>query len=137
MNNILWAGLQTFLVETIPYFLFLIKERRQTDILYWTVTSSHWLKQPMGVLNKKNYLLKFCNIHRKPPVLKSLLEQGWNKVKDCKACNFIKKRLQHRCFPVNIAKFLVTPDLKNICIWLLLKIIKKGFLEKPPVTIIT
>ena len=21
-----------------------------------------------------------------------------------KACNFIKKRLQHRCFPVNIAK---------------------------------
>ena len=22
-----------------------------------------------------------------------------------KACNFIKKRLQHRCFPVNIVKF--------------------------------
>ena len=25
-----------------------------------------------------------------------------------KACNFIKKRLQHSCFPVNIAKFLRT-----------------------------
>ena len=25
------------------------------------------------------------------------------------ACNFIEKRLQHRCFPVNIAKFLRTP----------------------------
>ena len=25
------------------------------------------------------------------------------------ACNFIKNRLQHRCFPVNIAKFLRTP----------------------------
>ena len=26
-----------------------------------------------------------------------------------KACNFIKKRLWHRCFPVNFAKFLGTP----------------------------
>ena len=25
------------------------------------------------------------------------------------ACNFIKKRLQHRCFPVEFAKFLRTP----------------------------
>ena len=33
------------------------------------------------------------------------------------------------CFPVNIAKFLITPVLKNMCIWLLLKIIKK-FLGK-------
>ena len=29
--------------------------------------------------------------------------------------SFMKKRLQHRCFPVNIAKFLRTPILKNIC----------------------
>ena len=29
--------------------------------------------------------------------------------------NFIKKRLQHRCFPVNIAKFLGIAILKNIC----------------------
>ena len=27
----------------------------------------------------------------------------------------ISKRLQHRCFPVNIGKFLRTPILKNIC----------------------
>ena len=31
------------------------------------------------------------------------------------ACNFIKKRLQHRCFPVKFVKFLRTPTLKNIC----------------------
>ena len=37
-----------------------------------------------------------------------------------KAYNFIEKRLQHRCFPVNIAKLLRTPILKNICEWLLL-----------------
>ena len=29
------------------------------------------------------------------------------------ACNFIKKRLQHRHFSVNIVKFLRTPILKN------------------------
>ena len=39
------------------------------------------------------------------------------------ACNFIKKRLQHRCFPVNVAKFLRTSILKNICERLLLKFI--------------
>ena len=34
----------------------------------------------------------------------------------------IKKRLQHRCFPVNVAKFLRAPILNNICQQLLLLI---------------
>ena len=55
-------------------------------------------------------------------MLKSLLGQGRKKV--------IKKRLRHRCFPANIAKFLITTVLKNICVRLLLKIIKKRFLAK-------
>ena len=42
---------------------------------------------------------------------------------------FITKRLQHWCFPVNIAKFLRTPILKNICERLLLDIPAK-ILEK-------
>ena len=33
---------------------------------------------------------------------------------------FIKMRLQHRCFPLNIAKILRTPILKNTCVRLLL-----------------
>ena len=37
-----------------------------------------------------------------------------------KVYSFIKKRLQYRCFPVNIAKFLRTSILKNICQQLLL-----------------
>ena len=42
------------------------------------------------------------------------------------ACNFIKKRLQHNYFPVNIVKFLRTPTLKNICgrLLLLLRLVK-------------
>ena len=47
----------------------------------------------------------------------------------CLFWHVIKRRVKHKCFPVNIAKFLITPVLKNMCIWLLLKIIKK-FLGK-------
>ena len=43
-----------------------------------------------------------------------------NKVAGLNACNLIKKRLQHRCFPVNIAKSLRTSILKIICKRLLL-----------------
>ena len=45
-----------------------------------------------------------------------MLESVLNKFADLKANNFFKKRLQHRCFPVNFAKFL-----KNISWRLLLK----------------
>ena len=38
-----------------------------------------------------------------------------------KAWSIIKKRLQNKCLPVNIAKFLRTPNLKDICERLLLK----------------
>ena len=37
-----------------------------------------------------------------------------------KACNFIKKRLRDRCFPVNFAKFLRTPFFTEHLQWLLL-----------------
>ena len=59
----------------------------------------------------------------------------WDEVeiKARKTWNFIEKRLQHRFFSVNIAKFLTTPVLKNISARLLLKIIKKDFLAMPPV----
>ena len=58
-----------------------------------------------GVLKKKNCSSKFCSIHWRVFL---------NKVAVLQACNFVKKRLQHRCFPVDIAKFLRTPILKNI-----------------------
>ena len=44
---------------------------------------------------------KFRNIHRKTSVLESL----FNKVTGLQACNFTKKRLQHRRFPENIANY--------------------------------
>ena len=42
------------------------------------------------------------SIHRKMPMPEFLFD----KAAGLYACNFIKMRLQHRCFPVNIAKFL-------------------------------
>ena len=43
----------------------------------------------------------------------TVLESPFTKVVDLQACNFIKRRLQRRCFPVNIAKCLRTPFLQN------------------------
>ena len=54
----------------------------------------------------------------KVPVLKSL----FNKVAGIQACNSAKKKLQHRCFPVNIAKFLRTAFFTEHLRWLLLQI---------------
>ena len=42
-----------------------------------------------------------------------MLKSIFNKVATLKDCYIIKKRLQHRCFPVNIAKFLRKSILKN------------------------
>ena len=47
---------------------------------------------------------------------KSLL---FNKVAG-RPATFLKRRLMHRCFPVNFAKFLRTPFLQNTSGWLLL-----------------
>ena len=43
----------------------------------------------------------------------AVLDSDFKKATDLKACNFIKIT-QHRCFPVNIAKFLMLPISKNI-----------------------
>ena len=58
--------------------------------------------QPPEVFCKKKVYLKFSHCaHRKTPALESPL----NKVAGSKPSNFIKKRPQHRCFPVNIWNF--------------------------------
>ena len=66
---------------------------------------------------KKSVLKKSRNIHRKTPVP----ESTFNEVAGLRASNF-NKELQHRCFPVNVAKSCKTRVLKNICKRLLLHI---------------
>ena len=57
-------------------------------------------KQPFADLLQNECSLKFTNIYRKNTCVRVTCV-GVN----IQACNFIKKRLQYRCFPVNIAKF--------------------------------
>ena len=76
-------------------------------------------KQPPEVFWKKG-VLKLYKFHRKASVLESLFNKG------LKTCNFIKERLQHKCFPAKFAKPLKTLIFENIYItcdvpWLLLK----------------
>ena len=52
-----------------------------------------------------------------------MLKLLFNKVAGFKASNFVNKRLQHRCFPVNITKFLRTSFLTEHLGWLILKLI--------------
>ena len=42
-----------------------------------------------------------------------MLQSIFNKVAGLKACNFIRKRFQHGCFPVNIAKVLRKDSFLN------------------------
>ena len=62
-------------------------------------------------------LKNFANFYRKTPVLDSL----FNKVAGPQACSFIKKRLQHRCFPVKFAKLLRTPFFTEHLRWQVIK----------------
>ena len=62
-------------------------------------------------MNRESCSQESYNIHRKTPVLESFFK---NENADLQSSNFIKKRLQHRCFSVNIAKFLRALVLKNI-----------------------
>ena len=60
-------------------------------------------------------LKKSRNIHRKTYVLESF----FNTVAGFKICNLIKKRLQHRCFPVNICEIFKNSFCMEHLRWLL------------------
>ena len=59
----------------------------------------------------KKVVLKNFEYPQETPVL----ESPFKIVANLMACNLIKKRPQHRCFPVIIAKFSRLPLLKNTC----------------------
>ena len=59
-------------------------------------------KQPPEVFYKKLCSQKFRKIDRQTPA------QG------SQPATLLKKRLRHKCFPLNFAKYLKTPFLQNI-----------------------
>ena len=75
---------------------------------------------------KKNYLLCFSYNPHKNYIYQTMLIYRNSYWKCSIKKQFLKmKTHQHRCFPVNIAKSLRTPILKNICEQLLLDLLRK------------
>ena len=71
---------------------------------------THWMNRSShrrGSL-KNGVLINIANLTGKHLCWSLILES-------LQACNFTKKGLQHRCFPVKFAKDLRTPISKNIC----------------------
>ena len=90
------------------YFLFLVfKETDKTNLCVNKVRNSR-----PEVFCKKGVLRNFA---------KHLCQSLFcNKVAGLRPATLLKKRLWHRCFPVNFAKFLRTPFLTEHLRWLLL-----------------
>ena len=101
------------------YFFISVKYRLWKDLkannLRCKISMFTFKKEPFADVLQKRCSETFYKFHRKTSVLESC-----NKVVGLHPCNIIKKRLQHRCFPVKYAKFIRTPFLKNICGWRLL-----------------
>ena len=91
-----------------PYSVRIQENTDQKKLRIWTFLT-HWAIYENTIIRDKLFETHFrssrsqilCNIHRKTPVLESL------------ACSLIKKRLQDRCFPMNVAKFLGIAFLQN------------------------
>ena len=69
------------------------------------------------MLLKIGALKNFENFNGKKPVL----ESPFKNVTAPEACNFIKKNLQHRYFPVKLAKFLRAPFFTEHLRWVFLR----------------
>ena len=107
MNN-----LEECFYNVLTNFILLHKKTRLLK-LDWVSRSSC-----QDVLYKKGVRRNFIK-SRKTSVPESL----FNEVADLRPATLLKKkRLKHRCFPVNFAKFLRTPFLTEQLQWLLLNI---------------
>ena len=120
----------TFLLHLPP----LLKDKKfgQINQIKKSKQCRHW-----HILKFLRNIRNFCKVVYKVAAPKYV--QWQNKNGDMKSgqkleaatrgLHFIQKRLQHRCFPVNIAKVLRTPILKNICKRLFLKIENTNFFK--------
>ena len=115
-----------FLTHTSEWLLLIVETRKLS-----------WVKIKLSLIVKWRELVFYRRSHQRCSIKKALLKNiaiftgkhlCWSlfliKLEDLRACNFIKERLHHRCFPVDIVKFLRTSILKNIHKQLLLILLK-------------
>ena len=82
--------------DVLSTLMLLHQSKLQQQILHGISRSSR-----PGVFCKKAALKTYAKFTGKH----LCLESPFNKVAGIQACNFIKKKLQYRCFPVNLATF--------------------------------
>ena len=87
----------------------LVTKFRNSEISTLSKKTFSKQKQPPEVFYKKGVLRNFTKFIRKHLCL-SLF---FNKVAGLRPAALLKKRLWHRCFPVNFVTFLITPFLQN------------------------
>ena len=90
---VVWNQVSNTLLLTRKQWLFNRVAEALNQKFCWTIRSSHHR------CSKNSVNLKG----------KRALESVFNKVADLQACKLIKKRRQHRCLPVKLAKFLGIP----------------------------
>ena len=101
-----------FLFNFSSQFIFFCNWNKQLLIIQTNFRSSHQrCSVRKGVL--RNFA-KFTGKHLRQSLF-------FNKVAVLRPATLLKKRLWHRCFPVNFAKFLRTPFLQNTSGRMLLK----------------
>ena len=86
-------------------------------VIIITVFPGNFRLQPKVIVIALNIKLLCCKNHRSSHWRYSVKERVLKNF----TCNFIKKRLQHRCFLMKLAKFLRTAIFKKICERLLLQ----------------
>ena len=86
------------------------------EIVVFVVSNKKWQKQPPRGI-KKGVLRNFAKFTGKH-LCQSLF---FDKVAGLISATLLKKRLWHRCFPVNFVEFLRTHFLTEHLRWLLLK----------------
>ena len=85
-------------------------------------------KQSLADVLQDRCFKKLIKFHRKTPVSESL----FNKYSGLEACNFIKNRLQHWCFPSKFRKFLEHLFFTEYLRWLLFELDKSDYVEIIP-----
>ena len=104
--------------------MFRIKNQRNyTEATYYNLFSltclykySDHQKQPPGGVPQKGVLGNLAKFKEK----RLCQSPSFNKVAGLRPATLLKKRLWHKCFPVNFAKFLRTSFLTKHLRWLLL-----------------
>ena len=97
-------------MQVIKYFLCVRGIDEKSLNRCWIVIFAYLKKQSLEAFFKKRCYEKFRKFYKKTLVLESL----FNKVADPRIYNFLKKRLQYRCFSGEISETLSKKVFLNL-----------------------